>query len=91
MSASPVVTQVVNKATTTTTLASSPNPSHRGESVTFSATVTPQFGGAVSGTVQFIQIKEEDNDDDDHDRHDGDRDRDRDRDGDRDRDRRDKG
>ena len=40
-------------ATTTTTLTSSQNPSNFGQSVTFTASVTPQFGGAVTGTVTF--------------------------------------
>ena len=52
-SKSKAVGQVVNKATTTTTLASSPNPSNFGQSVTFAATVTPQFSGRVTGTVTF--------------------------------------
>ena len=52
-SKSKTVKQVVNKATTTTTLASSLNPSNFGQSVTFTATVTPQFGGKVTGTVTF--------------------------------------
>jgi hypothetical protein len=52
-STSAVVKQVVNKATSTTTLAASPNPSAFGQSVTFSATVKPQFTGTPSGTVTF--------------------------------------
>jgi Bacterial Ig-like domain (group 3)/Beta-propeller repeat len=44
--------QVVSKATTTTTLASSLNPSKVGQSVTFTARVTPEFGGNT-GTVTF--------------------------------------
>jgi hypothetical protein len=44
---------MVSKATTTTTLASSRNPSLFGQSVTFTASVTPQFGGTVTGTVTF--------------------------------------
>jgi hypothetical protein len=52
-STSKPVQQVVNKATTTTTLASSQNPSNVGQSVTFTATMTPQFGGTVTGTVTF--------------------------------------
>jgi len=52
-SKSKAVSQVVNKATTTTTLTSSLNPSNFGQSVTFTATVTPQFGGNVTGTVTF--------------------------------------
>jgi hypothetical protein len=47
------VKQVVNKATTTTTLYSSLNPSNFGQSVTFTATVTPQFSGTVNGSVTF--------------------------------------
>jgi Bacterial Ig-like domain (group 3) len=47
------VKQVVNKATTTTALASSLNPSNFGQSVTFTASVTPQFSGKVTGTVTF--------------------------------------
>lgn len=47
------VDQVVTKATTTTTLVSSPNPSGVGQSVTFTATVVPEFGGTVTGTVGF--------------------------------------
>ena len=45
--------QVVNKATTTTNLASSQNPSNFGQSVTFTASVTPQFSGTVKGSVTF--------------------------------------
>ncbi len=50
---SSILAQVVNKATTTTTLTSSLNPSNYGQSVTFTATLTPQFGGTVKGTVSF--------------------------------------
>ncbi len=52
-STSKALKQVVNKATTTTTLASSQNPSSLGQSVTFTASVTPQFSGKVTGTVTF--------------------------------------
>jgi hypothetical protein len=52
-SKSNTVSQVVSKATTTTNLASSRNPSNVGQSVTFAATVTPQFSGKVTGTVTF--------------------------------------
>ena len=52
-STSKALKQVVNKATTTTTLVSSLNPSASGQSVTFTATVTPQYGGTVTGTVTF--------------------------------------
>jgi Bacterial Ig-like domain (group 3) len=34
-------------------LASSQNPSNVGQSVTFTATVTPQFSGTVTGNVTF--------------------------------------
>jgi hypothetical protein len=52
-STSKVVKQVVNKATTTTTLASSLNPSKVGQPVTFTASVTPQFSGKITGTMTF--------------------------------------
>jgi poly(3-hydroxybutyrate) depolymerase len=52
-STSNVVKQVVDEATTTTALASSLNPSNGGQSVTFTATVTPQYGGTVTGKVTF--------------------------------------
>ena len=45
--------QLVGKVTTMTTLASSLNPSNSGQSVTFTASVTPQFGGSVTGTMSF--------------------------------------
>jgi hypothetical protein len=45
--------QTVTKATTTTTLTSSPNPSQVGQIVKFTATVTGQYGGTPSGTVTF--------------------------------------
>jgi hypothetical protein len=48
-------TQTVNKATTTTAVASDVNPSSFGQVVTFTATVTPVAPGAGTpgGTVQF--------------------------------------
>ena len=52
-STSAPLSQVVDKANTTTTLASSLNPSKVGQSVTFTATVTAQFGGTVTGKVTF--------------------------------------
>jgi hypothetical protein len=52
-STSKPVQQVVNKATTTTTLTSSLNPSNFGQSVTFTASVAPQFSGTVTGNVTF--------------------------------------
>jgi hypothetical protein len=36
-----------------TALVSSVNPSNVGQAVTFTANVTPQFGGKVTGTVTF--------------------------------------
>jgi hypothetical protein len=52
-STSTAVSQVVNKATTTTTLASSLNPSNFEQSVTFTASVAPEFSGKVTGNVSF--------------------------------------
>jgi hypothetical protein len=52
-STSKAVSQSVSKATTTTALASSLNPSTFGQSVTFTATVTPEFSGAPTGSVVF--------------------------------------
>jgi len=52
-STSNVVGQVVTPATTTTTLASSQNPSSLGQSVTFTASVAPEFSGTVTGDVAF--------------------------------------
>ncbi len=40
-------------ATTTTGVVSSANPQTHGKAVTFTASITPQFGGAVTGTVTF--------------------------------------
>ncbi len=52
-STSKAVTQVIAQATTTTTLTSSLNPSNVGQSVTFTASVAPEFSGTVTGTVSF--------------------------------------
>jgi Bacterial Ig-like domain (group 3) len=52
-STSSALPQTVNKAKTTTSLVSSTNPSIKGQSVTFTATVHPAFGGAPSGKVTF--------------------------------------
>jgi Bacterial Ig-like domain (group 3)/Beta-propeller repeat len=52
-STSKAVSQIVSKATTTATLTSSLNPSSFGQSVTFTASVTPQYSGTVKGTVTF--------------------------------------
>jgi hypothetical protein len=45
--------QVIGKASTATTLTSSQNPGSYGQPVTFTATVTPQFGGVPTGNVTF--------------------------------------
>jgi poly(3-hydroxybutyrate) depolymerase len=48
------VAQVVNLATTTTTLTSSPNPSSAGQTVVLTANVTGQVGGTlITGNVAF--------------------------------------
>jgi len=52
-SASTPLAQTVNKSGTTTALASTPNPSSYLQSVTFTATVTSEFGGALTGSVTF--------------------------------------
>ncbi len=46
--------QTVKQASSTTTVSSNPNPSTYGELVTFTATVTGQYGGTPTGTVQFV-------------------------------------
>ena len=50
-STSSALTETVNKASTSTTLTSSPNPSKSGNRVTFTATVSPS---TAAGTVQFF-------------------------------------
>jgi len=52
-STSAVVHQTVNKAATTTTLKSGPNPAVQGKTVTFTATIKPAFPGTPSGSVIF--------------------------------------
>ena len=52
-SASKIERLVVSKASTSTALTSSPNPSKLNQSVTFSATVASQNGATPSGTVTF--------------------------------------
>ena len=52
-SKSKALKQVVKKATTTTTLVSSLNPSNVGQSVTFTASVAPEFSGTPTGKVAF--------------------------------------
>ena len=52
--ATTALTQTITKATTTTTLTSSANPSNASQQVTFTATVVPQYSGAPSGKVKFF-------------------------------------
>jgi poly(3-hydroxybutyrate) depolymerase len=52
-STSAAVDQTVNAASTTTTLVSSLNPANVNQGVTFTATVTPQYSGTVTGKVSF--------------------------------------
>ena len=54
-SQSQILTQVVTKSTTTTELASAPNPSTYGQQVTFTATITGQGTGIPTGIVTFRQ------------------------------------
>jgi len=53
---SSAISQTVNQASTTTTVASSVNPSYLGQSVTFTATVAVESPGAgtPTGTVEFF-------------------------------------
>jgi hypothetical protein len=52
-STSAPLNQIVNPATTATSLVSSANPARPRQSVTYTATVTSQYGGATTGTVTF--------------------------------------
>ena len=52
-STSPNLTETVQRTTSTTSLASSLNPSTSGKAVTFTATIVSAHGGSVSGTVTF--------------------------------------
>jgi Bacterial Ig-like domain (group 3) len=54
-SSSTLVSQIVNKATTSTALTSSPNPSLVNQQVTFTATVKGVNGGTPTGSVTFKQ------------------------------------
>jgi hypothetical protein len=54
-SASSTLSLIVNPATTTTTVASSANPSYLSQTVTFTATVGSQYGAASTGSVTFKQ------------------------------------
>ncbi len=53
-STSGVLTETVNLGTTTTTIASSLNPSAFGQAVTFVASIQPPAGNSASGTVTFL-------------------------------------
>ncbi len=53
-STSSSLNQAVNQASTTVSLSSSLNPSVFNQSVTFTAVLTPQFGGQATGTVHFM-------------------------------------
>ena len=53
-STSPALNETENQWTTTTTLLSSQNPSAFNQSVTFTATVTPNGGTALTGSVAFM-------------------------------------
>ncbi|MGB8986721.1 MAG: FG-GAP-like repeat-containing protein, partial [Candidatus Sulfotelmatobacter sp.] len=53
-STSPALNETENQWATTATLSSSQNPSAFNQSVTFTATVTPNGGAALTGTVAFI-------------------------------------
>jgi Bacterial Ig-like domain (group 3)/FG-GAP-like repeat/FG-GAP repeat len=52
-SSSGIVSQVVTKASTTTAVASSLNPAFINQTITYTATVTSQYHGSVSGSVLF--------------------------------------
>jgi len=52
-STSSALSQVINKVATTTALTSSANPSSFGQSVTFTAAVSPQYSGTPTGSVTF--------------------------------------
>ncbi|MGA7340571.1 MAG: Ig-like domain-containing protein [Terracidiphilus sp.] len=52
-STSAAVSQTVNQASSSTTLKSSLNPSTSGQSVTLTADISGQFGGAATGSVTF--------------------------------------
>ena len=52
-SISPTISQVVNQATTTISLVSSPNPTIYGQNVNFTATITSQYTGNATGIVTF--------------------------------------
>ncbi|HUI67406.1 MAG TPA: Ig-like domain repeat protein [Nitrospirota bacterium] len=53
-STSPVITQTVNQASTSTSLTAAPNPSISGALVTFTATVISSTTGTPTGSVSFM-------------------------------------
>jgi hypothetical protein len=53
-STSSVLSQVVQKANTTTAVSSAPTSANLNQTVTLTATVTPSTGGAPTGTVNFL-------------------------------------
>jgi len=53
-STSATLSQVVNGAATTTSVASSASPSAFGQSVTLSASIQTTFGGSATGTITFL-------------------------------------
>ena len=53
-STSATVTETVNQAATTTTITSSATPSAYSQSVTFSASLAPNYGGTATGTFTFL-------------------------------------
>jgi uncharacterized membrane protein len=52
-STSAPLNQIVNPVSTSTSLVSSANPARNKQKVTYTATVTSQFGGAATGTATF--------------------------------------
>jgi hypothetical protein len=54
-SKSELLSQVICKAASTTTLVSSLNQSNHGQPVTFTATVAPEFSGTPAGKVAFYE------------------------------------
>ena len=52
-SQSSAISQQVSQASSSTTLTSSPNPANVAQNVTFTATVTGQYGGIATGSVTF--------------------------------------
>jgi hypothetical protein len=53
VSVSSGLNQVVDQASSTTAVVSSVNPSEFGQPVTFTATISPKYGGVATGTVTF--------------------------------------